>query len=831
MIMKTRKVSEKKIDIMLASNRNAPGAPGIEPRWTSSAKTGVGTAVNNKSHVWFTLSHGILNEIYWPRIDQACVRDMGLIVTDGKDFFSEEKRDAEQKLKWLADGVPAFRLVNICRSDRYRIEKQIVTDPHRDTLLQQVRFIAQEGALSGYHLHVLLAPHLGNQGSGNTAWVDEFEGTPLLFAQRNDSALALACSALWKKRSAGYVGSSDGWQDLKAHKQMTWEYVRAENGNVALTAEIDLSKSQGDFLLALGFGKDPDEAARNAIASLRDGFDKAKRDYIASWQKWMKTHTSLKKNGLSPGDLSRISLAVLRTHESKTAPGGLIASLSIPWGFSKGDDDLGGYHLVWSRDMVETTGGLLAAGAHEDVRRVLSYLQKTQQPDGHWSQNMWLDGSPYWDGIQMDETALPILLVDLAHREKALTKADVTKSWPMVKKAAGYLVRNGPVSPQDRWEEDPGYSPFTVGAEIAALLAAADLADLNHEASIATYLREIADVWNTSIERWMYMSATDWCRKFNVEGYYVRIAPTGAVGSSFQKNVRIKNVAASEDTRRASHLISPDALALVRFGLRAAADPRLRDTAKVIDALLKVETPTGPTWHRYNDDGYGEHEDGAPFDGTGIGRGWPLLTGERAHYELAAGRVENAKRLLAALESFANEGGLISEQVWDAPDIPERELYFGRPSGSAMPLVWAHAEYLKLRRSLRDGRLFDLPPQTVRRYLTDKTVSPRMVWRFNHKIRSMPPGKLLRIETIAPAVIHWSTDAWNTVQDVTAQDVGLGIYIADLTTKALSEGKQIKFTFYWLGADNWEGTNFTVRIGSLQQDSTAAAEGSENDEE
>ena len=580
---------------MQTPNRTAPGGPGIPARWTSSAKTGVGTALSNNSHVWFTLSHGIFNEIYYPRIDQACVRDMGLIVTDGADFFSEEKREAGHKVERLADGMPAFRLVNTCHDGRYRIEKQIVTDPHRDTVLQQVQFVAQKGALSNYHLHVLLAPHLGNQGAGNTAWVGEFEGAPLLFAQRKDNALALACSAPWSKRSVGYVGSSDGWQDLKTHKQMTWEYSRAENGNVALTAEIDLSKSHGHFILALGFGNNVEEAARNALASLRDGFDKAKHDYIAGWQEWMKTHASLKKSELSPGDLSQISLAVLRTHESKTAPGGLIASLSIPWGFSKGDNDLGGYHLVWSRDMVETAGGLLAAGAHEDARRVLAYLQTTQLPDGHWSQNMWLDGSPYWNGIQMDETALPILLVDLAHREKALAEADMARFWPMVRKAAGYLARNGPVSPEDRWEEDPGYSPFTVGAEIAALLAAADLADLNHETSLATYLREIADVWNTSIDRWMYMSATDWCRKFNVEGYYVRIAPkqTGAGGSSFQQNVRVKNVVASEDTRRASHLISPDALALVRFGVRAADDSRIRDTAKVIDALLKVETPSG----------------------------------------------------------------------------------------------------------------------------------------------------------------------------------------------------------------------------------------------
>jgi glucoamylase len=776
----------------------------------------VGTALSNKSRVWFTLSHGILNEIYYPCIDQACVRDMGLIVTDGATFFSEEKRDAKSELHWQADGVPAFEVVNTSRDGRYRIEEQILTDPHRDTVLQQIRFIAQQGALSDYYLHVLLAPHLGNQGGGNTAWVDEIAGTPLLLAQREGNALALACSVPWIKRSVGYVGSSDGWQDLKVHKQMTWEYTRAESGNVALIGQIDLFKSRGAFVLALGFGKDPQAAAQNAIDSLRDGFAKAQQDYIAGWQGWIKTHTSPRKTVGSPGDLSQMSLAVLRVHESKVAPGGLIASLAIPWGSSKGDNDLGGYHLVWSRDMVEAAGGLLAAGAHKDVRRVLCYLQATQQPDGHWSQNMWLDGSPYWNGIQMDETALPILLVDLAHREKALGEADLTRFWPMVRQAAGYLVRNGPVSPQDRWEEDPGYSPFTVGAEIAALLAAASLADLNHEASIANYVREIADVWSTSIERWMYVSGTEWCRKFDVEGYYVRIAPeqTGAGGPRFQKDVNIKNVTAPDDFRRASHLVSPDALALVRFGVRAADDPRICDTRKVIDALLKVDTPSGPTWHRYNDDGYGEHEDGAPFDGTGIGRGWPLLTGERAHYELAAGRTQEAKRLLTTLESFANEGGLLPEQVWDSPDIPERELHFGRPSGSAMPLVWAHAEYLKLRRSLRDGRLFDLPRQTVQRYLTDKIISPRMVWRFNHKIRSLPAGKMLRIETMASARIHWSADDWKSVQDVSTHDTGLGLHSADLSTAELPEAAQVKFTFYWPEVDRWEGADFMVRIAT-----------------
>ncbi len=801
---------------MQTSDRSAPGGPGIPARWTSSAKTGVGTALSDKSHVWFTLSHGIFNEIYFPRLDQACIRDMGLIVTDGASFFSEEKRDAVSRIEWLADRAPAFQLTNTCKEGRYRIVKEIVADPHRDTVLQKVRFCAQQGAPADYHLYVLLAPHLGNHGAGNTAWVGDYEGTPLLFAHRDGNALALACSAPWLKRSVGYVGSSDGWKDVQAHKQMAWEYTSAENGNVALTGEIDITGTEGEFGLALGFGCTWEEAARNALSSLRDGFEKAKHDYISGWQEWFQTNAM---SGLSepfPGDLSQISLAVLRIHESKSAPGGIIASLAIPWGFSKGDADLGGYHLVWPRDMVEAAGGLLAAGACADVGRALSYLQTTQYPDGRWSQNMWLDGSPNWDGIQMDETALPILLVDLAYREKALTEADVVQFWPMVRQAACYLVRNGPMSPQDRWEEDPGYTPFTVAAEIAALLAAADMAEVNSEPSIAVYLRETADVWNTSIERWMYASATDWDRKFEVAGYYVRITGQEVAdgGSRFQENVHIKNVPTSDASRTASHLVSPDALTLVRFGLRAADNPRILDTIKVIDALLKIETSAGPTWHRYNDDGYGEHADGAPFDGTGIGRGWPLLTGERAHYELLAGHVENAKALLKTMESFANQGGLIPEQVWDSPDIPERELTRGQPSGSAMPLVWAHAEYLKLCRSLQDGQVFDLPPQTVQRYLKEGVVSPRLVWRFNHKLRSLACGKILRIETLAPALIHWSADGWNTTNDVNTHDVGLGIHSIDLATEALPEGREIRFTFYWPEANRWEGADFLVRIAS-----------------
>ncbi len=801
---------------MPPEDSHAPGSPGIPPRWTSSAKSGVGTSLSGDSHLWFTISHGVVNEVYYPRIDRACTRDMELIVTDGRGFISEEKRDATHAIHLAAPGVPAFRLRNTCAERRYQIDKQVLSDPFRPVLLQRTRFTALTGSRDDYRLHVLLAPHLSNQGNGNTAWVAEHKGIPMLFAERAGTALALACSAPLRQRSVGFVGASDGWQDLMTHNEMTWNYSRAENGNVAMMAEIAVPADDSDFLIVLAFGADAAEAGHRARAALHDGFELAYAEYVRQWDAWQDGLLRLDDaRPNDPNDRYRISTIVMRAHEATSFPGGVIASLSIPWGFNKGDEDLGGYHLVWPRDLVEVAGGLLAAGALAEARRVLAYLQTTQEADGHWGQNMWLDGTPYWIGIQMDETALPILLVDLARREGALTEPDVPRFWPMVRRAAAYIVSNGPVSPQDRWEEDPGYSPFTVGAQVAALLVAAELADLHDEPTAATYLRETADAWNGCVDRWMYASGTDRSERYAVDGYYVRVAPVDDEDddvSRFQMTVPVKNVLDTMATSKAADLISTDALALVRFGLRAAHDPRILDTITLVDSLLKVDTPAGPAWRRYNGDGYGEHVDGAPFDGTGVGRAWPLLTGERAHYELQAGRPVAARHLMAALEGFANDGGLIPEQIWDAADIPARELYFGRPAGSAMPLVWAHAEYVKLRRSLRDGRVFDLPPQTVQRYLVDQVESPHMVWRFNHKIRSMPAARTLRIETMTAATVHWTANDWTTTADIATGDTGLGVHVADIPTGSLAPGTQVSFTLYWLDAGRWEGINFTVGV-------------------
>jgi glucoamylase len=796
---------------------DAPGCPGIEARWTSSAKSGVGTALSGASRVWFTLSHGILNEIYYPRVDSACTRDLGFIVTDGASYCSEEKRHATSDVSLLASGVPAFRLRNSSLDGRYRLDKDVLTDPSTDVVLQRVRFAALAGTVHDYRLFVLLAPHLNNHGAGNTAWVGDYKGVPVLYAQRDGHALAMACSAPWLSRSVGFVGCSDGWQQLRSSGRIVTEYERAENGNVAMTGEIELPASDS-FVLALGFGTSPAEAGQHAVNSLITGFEAVQDDYISSWQRWHRKRTAPRMPDAEADARAFVefSAAVLRVHESKSFRGGVIASLSVPWGFNKGDDDLGGYHLVWPRDLVETAGGFLAAGAHDDARRVLRFLRVTQDADGHWCQNMWLDGSPYWTGIQMDEAALPILLVDLAARAGALQSAESAQYWPMMRRAAGFIVRNGPVSPQDRWEEDPGYSPFTLAAEIAALLVAAEAADANGESGVGRYLRDTADTWHASLDDWIYVEDTEVARQCGVGGYYVRVAEPDDPDAASPKDgfVPIKNRPPSEGRVRSALTVSPDALALVRFGLRAADDLRITNTIAAIDALLKVDTPNGPAWRRYNGDGYGEHEDGSPFDGTGIGRPWPLLTGERAHYELAAGRSDRAAELARAMQAFAGESRLLPEQIWDEADIPDRELFSGGATGSARPLVWAHSEYIKLRRSILDGAVFDRPPQTVARYVTGTVPPARFsVWRFNNKIRTMPAGKILRIETLAPALVHTGLDGWSRIQDVASVDTGLGVWVADIDTATLPIRHHIDFTFYWPDAGRWEGVDFQVLTG------------------
>lgn len=747
----------------------APGGPGVEPRWTSSAKSGVGTALDSRSHVWFTISHGIVDEVYYPRVDQANTRDFGLLVSGAGGFFSEEKRDTVSTVHLLGPGVPGYRLVNRCSAGRYEIEKTIITDPERPVLLQQIRLRILTGAIADYRLFVLLAPHIGNQGYGNDGWLDSYKGNPMLFARRDDVSLALVCSAGWEAASCGYVGVNDGWRQVHAAGRLTALHTEARNGNVALTGEVRLTGgalaadgSTAEFVVALGFGAGPAEAAQRARMTLESRFDRIQVSYVRNWTRFhehtrgpatpdvvvtpeesrqsaardlaAQAHQSTvahepaarpsrdrrrhRKITLPESvlDLYRMSAAVLAVHEDKSASGAMIASLSIPWGDSRGDHELGGYHLVWPRDLVNSAGALLALGHEVLARRTLRYLLSTQEADGSWAQNLWLDGTPYWNGLQMDEIAYPILFAEMLRREDQLADID---PWPMIRRASEFLLRHGPVTGQDRWEETGGYSPFTIAVEISALLIAADFAERVGDGEFAATARTTADAWYDSLDRWTYVTDTPLARAIGVDGYYVRIAPPGVDGELQEQDcvIQIKNRLPEECATRYDEVVSVDALALVRFGLRHAHDPRIVNTVKVIDALLRVLTNTGPAWYRYNGDGYGETASGQSFAGVGIGRPWPLLAGERAHYELAAGHPDVAVHLLGVMRAQASDGGMLPEQVWDAADVPERELVNGRPSGSAMPLVWAHAEYAKLVRSLHDGRVFDMPRQPYERYL------------------------------------------------------------------------------------------------------------------
>lgn len=791
-------------------SNEAPGKPGIAPKWTSSQKNGIGTSLSAESLVWFTLSHGIINEVYFPNTDTPNTRDMQFLVTNGKDFFSEEKKDTISTTQYITPGIPAYKVINTCIKGKYQIVKTIFVNPFNNVLIQKVQFIALQGAPSDYKIFMLLAPHIKRYGSGNNGWVDTYKGVPMLYASREEIHLALCCSKPFLKRSCGYVGSSDGWLDIHANYTMTKEYTSAMNGNIALTAEIDLKDPAEEFILSMGFGGSSAEASKQAHGTILMNCDYLLSEFCSQWEQKQDNAIKLSQKHSEIDKFYRSSIMVLNSHLDKRSMGTVIASLSIPWGTSKGDDDLGGYHLIWPRDLVEIAGGFLAYGDTDTARKILYFLMAIQEEDGHYNQCMWHDGSPYWSNIQMDETALPILLANALKTRKALKWLD---PWPMVERATRYLIQHGPVTPQDRWEEDGGYTPFTLAAEIAALLVGADFFTERGLEKEAKYLTEAADYWNSKIEDWTYVTNTHLSKEVGVEGYYVRITPPNFELSESQNPIiEVKNRPPDHTFNPASEIISADALALVRFGLRDAKDPKILNTVKVIDALLKRDTQSGPVWKRYNEDGYGEQEDGSDFNGTGIGRGWPLLVGERAHYELAKGDMRQVKFLLDHLIMQSGKNYLLPEQIWDTDSIPEKMLINGEPTLGAMPLVWAHSEGIKLLRSIKDKKVFDMPIHAFNRYSKNPPSSPLVFWKPNHKTRKIAHGKILRIEQKMPFRLKWSSNNGASVAEISSIDSGLSLYYVDIPTDSLHVGHSIQFNFYFDHVGSWDSESFIIEI-------------------
>jgi glucoamylase len=794
------------------AERGAPseafGRPGMPPRWTRSSKDGLGTAYNTASRVWFALSHGILNEVYFPTVDSPQIRDLEYLITDGETFFHEEKRDLNPQLEYLGEHVLGYRLTNSDPEKRYRIVKEVISDPHLPCVLIRTRLEGDEAFLKKLRVFVLLAPHLEGRGGGNSARRIEVAGQDVLVAARGLAHLALGATVPFARSSCGFVGASDGWTDIRRNLRMSWEFGSATDGNVAVTAELDLSKTR-EFTLGLGFGFRHHGATSVLLQSLGVPFQEHKEKFLEQWRRACTGTISLREASGDDGQLYRVSHSLLLAHEDKTYPGAMVASMSIPWGEVLGDEDgLGGYHLVWTRDMCSSATALLASGNSQTPLKSLIYLAAAQLPDGGFYQNFWIDGLPFWRGVQLDEVAFPIML---AWRLEELGGLKDFDPYPMVLKAAGYLVRESPLTPQERWEESSGYSPSTLAACIAALVCAAELARRRGDDHTAGLLLDHADFLESHVERWTTTS-----RGTLLPGtprHYIRILPIDPSDRRPAEDpdaatLAVKNVEPGRPSEfPARDVVDAGFLELVRYGIRKAGTALMEDSLRVVDAVLKAETPSGPCWRRYNHDGYGQRPDGGAFQGWGQGRPWPLLAGERGHYELAAGR--DARPHLEAMEGFASGGGMLPEQIWDADDIPKKDMFRGKPTGSAMPLMWAHAEYIKLLRSVHDGAVFDVIPGVADRYLAGKGRQDLEVWKLQRQVRAVAAGTTLRVQDGRAFRLHWTADEWRTPKDTTSTATELGIHYVDIAVPKEAQAS-IRFTFYWSESRSWCGEDFKV---------------------
>lgn len=792
-------------------DRVAPGAPGIEPRWEHGDKSGVGTAYSGDSKVWYTLWRGIVSEVYYPLIDHPQLRDVQFLITDGRSFFHEERRHLQSRVELLDATAPGYRATNADPEGRYHLEKEVIADPHLPVLLQRMRLHRRADYHDPLTVFVLAAPHLDVGGAHNSGYVVEAAGRTILLAERGGVWLALGASPGFSRASCGYVGTSDGWTDLHAHLALSAEFDRAPDGNIALTGELPATASDS-WTVGLAFGRGAPHAVASLLQSLGTSYEDHRRRFLEQWHRARVGRAGLASASGDEGRLLRASHTTLLAHEDKTFPGAFVASLAIPWGNARNDADRGGYHLVWTRDLCQIATGLLAAGTTETPLRTLIYLAASQRSDGGFPQNFWLDGDPYWGGVQLDEVSFPVLLAEHLARDGALGEFD---PWPMVRSAAHFLVEHGPATGQERWEEAAGYSPSTLAAHISALVVAGEFARKRNDSGSARFLEEQADFLSAHLEGWTVTSRGG--LHPTIPRHYLRILPVDpddptALEDPDSALLELVNQPPdAPETYPARDVVDAGFLELVRLGVRPALDPLVAASVEVVDHALRVETPFGPSWRRYTHDGYGQRDNGDPFAEWGVGRAWPLLTGERGHYELARGR--DAAPYLRALERFAGPTGLLPEQVWDRPDLPAKHLAFGRPTGAAMPLAWAHAEYLKLLRSVSDGAVFDRIPQVEARYARGRPAprAPVEVWKFRRQPHRIARGATLRVQAEVPFRLHASTDGWATVEDVDSVPVPIGFHYVDLAPGPTAPGP-IEFTFYWTDASRWEGKDYRVLL-------------------
>lgn len=742
----------------------APGGPGKPATWSAARKSVFLGLPEAGSRVWFTLYQGILSEVFYPTLDQPQLHSLEWLISDGATFAAREL-----ELEYRVQSKEGECQVE-CRDDArgYRLNKKLLLDGRANRITIEYELRTRRSDLN---LFVVCNPHLDNEGNQQNACVLRGLSGEVLAAERGRAALALAGPFL--ETSCGYAGVNDGLTDLCEKMRLVHHFTRARQGNVILSARVEPRGS-----LCLGFGQSRQEALNQLYQPATTFREHRVEPYL-----------HLHPQSCDGGLLYEASLRLFRMATDKTYLGANPASPCVPWGDVHGDKSRGGYHLVWSRDLCKQALGMLAAGWREQPLRSLAYLCSAQNETGCFPQNFWMDGTVFRDSVQLDEVAFPVLLAARLRREQALQGLD---PYEMVAAAADYMVTYGPFTEQDRWEESSGLSPPTLAVCIAALLEAAGFAGERGQLERARLWEEQADFYEENLENWLVTRRGSLLE--GIREHYVRINP----GPDPQQpgRLRLANQPADVPAEYAPSLvISTGFLDLVRYGIRRPNDPLIEASLRLVDARIRV----GHGWYRYNHDGYGETREGGGFQGFGRGRLWPLLTGERALYELAAGRP--TAELVQAMESFAGPELLLSEQVWD--EGPRK----GQPTGSARPLLWAHAEYLQLLRSRQDGQSFALVARTSERYLHTRPSPPPQVWCRRCPLSRLLPGRVWRIVDASPFRLHWSlNDEW---QERNSQNLG-SLHWVDLEVPK-SQRQPLQFTFYWHAKEQWEGRDFLIK--------------------
>jgi glucoamylase len=668
----------------------------------------------------------------------------------------------------------------------YQLTLQPVVDPDHDAVLT-----AYELQGSGVQLYPLLAPHLGicqltdesqwhALGADNQVRVDPADLS--IYASGGGRYLCLLAQPGFTRAGAGYVGDSDGWTDFNRNQSMTLTYSQAGPGVVAVMGEL----AAGSGMLALGFGDSEDAARAAAQASLDAGYATTSARFTQGWQEWaagLTLPTPTAPAGLA--DALRQSAVVLRTHADHSAAGAYVAGLAVPWG--NATNDPGGYHMMWCRDGGEAALALAAAGHTDDAAAALEYLIGRQNTDGSWPRCFFVSVDNSFDpnaAIQLDEVAFPVLLAGKLDELGVPLPADTDDT---IRKAAGYLARNGPVSGQDvdRWEENPGASVFTIGLEIVALVVAATrLAGADQELALA-----LADNWNERLEEFTYVAGDELDRAFGTDGHYVRIGLPGG------GRVYLSNQPQGTQPVDAAALVGLEFAYLPRLGLRNPGDKRITDTLNIVTSMLEVETPSGRTYHRYDIDGYGEWLDGSgwPVRKFGIGRPWPLLAGERGHLDILTGGT--AATQLQAMLAMRGRGGLLPEQIWDTNPLPWQYLRPGQATGSAMPLAWAHSELIKLALAVTTGKPVEMLALVTNRYHATAPTSQNWYWRDLTPVQALPADRTLVVADSSPFTLHYGFNDWNpsTIAERDAEPLGLGLFGVTLTTAELAGNTSLQF--------------------------------------